>query len=389
MLALCREKTARGVREGRAEGGFATGGMGDVRGHHRIVGLFLFPQKMCGMCVFAVEKRRAFSLSLSLSLSLLYVASMTRVFRVRRCFFLTDDVSLFCRAEHHHQTTNRDERGFLIGEEEEEECEQRKKRNATTRRREGSAAAEEKDEEERSPIDLTRADEEDEPQPLAWRLLRKAVEKRCEERETEEEEEDGDKTRPLSSPPDYSTKSEEELAKELEKFGMKRLGSRKAMIDCLMNVWIEKMVERGDGAAYSQRLEEELLSLSQRDQNVGTDESGEVKRKKRKHKHSSDLVGRKTTAREENDFEDERAFHAKLTSFLKSSRAMYATILRMEPIDLDKVKKLCEDGLRVKCISKVKLVSYFESKGVAVRHNTMKKKNARRHFSPIVEEELH
>ena len=47
----------------------------------------------------------------------------------------------------------------------------------------------------------------------------------------------------------------------------------------------------------------------------------------------------------------------------------------MEPIDLDKVKKLCEDGLRVKCISKVKLVSYFESKGVAVRHNTMKKKN--------------
>ena len=262
------------------------------------------------------------------------------------------------------------------------------------RRREGSAAAEEKDEEERSPIDLTRADEEDEdeedePQPLAWRLLRKAVEKRCEERETEEEEEDGDKTRPLSSPPDYSTKSEEELAKELEKFGMKRLGSRKAMIDCLMNVWIEKMVERGDGAAYSQRLEEELLSLSQRDQNVGTDESGEVKRKKRKHKHSSDLVGRKTTAREENDFEDERAFHAKLTSFLKSSGAMYATILRMEPIDLDKVKKLCEDGLRVKCISKVKLVSYFESKGVAVRHNTMKKKNARRHFSPIVEEELH
>ena len=309
---------------------------------------------------------------------------------------MTDDVSLFCRAEHHHQTTNRDERGFLTGEEEEEECEQRKKRNATTRRREGSAAAEEKDEEERSPIDLTREDEEDEdedeedePQPLAWRLLRKAVEKRCEERETEEEEEDGDKTRPLSSPPDYSTKSEEELAKELEKFGMKRLGSRKAMIDCLMNVWIEKMVERGDGAAYSQRLEEELLSLSQRDQNVGTDESGEVKRKKRKHKHSSDLVGRKTTAREENDFEDERAFHAKLTSFLKSSRAMYATILRMEPIDLDKVKKLCEDGLRVKCISKVKLVSYFESKGVAVRHNTMKKKNARRHFSPIVEEELH
>ncbi len=246
---------------------------------------------------------------------------------------------------------------------------------------------------------MTRADEEeeeeeeeeeDEPQPLAWRLLRKAVEKRCETRETlEEEEEDGDKTRPLSSPPDYSTKSEEELAKELEKFGMKRLGSRKAMIDCLMNVWIEKMVERGDGAAYSQRLEEELLSLSQRDQNVGTDESGEVKRKKRKHKHSSDLVGGKTTAREENDCEDERAFHAKLTSFLKSSRAVYATILRMEPIDLDKVKKLCEDGLRVKCISKVKLVSYFESKGVAVRHNTMKKKNARRHFSPIVEEELH
>jgi hypothetical protein len=243
---------------------------------------------------------------------------------------------------------------------------------------------------------LTRADdddeeeEEDEPQPLAWRLLRKAVEKRCETRETlEEEEEDGDKTRPLSSPPDYSTKSEEELAKELEKFGMKRLGSRTAMIDCLMNIWIEKMVERGDGAAYSQRLEEELLSLSQRDQNVGTDESGEVKRKKRKHKHSSDLVGGKTTAREENDCEDERAFHAKLTSFLKSSRAVYATILRMEPIDLDKVKKLCEDGLRVKCISKVKLVSYFESKGVAVRHNTMKKKNARRHFSPIVEEELH
>ena len=233
-------------------------------------------------------------------------------------------------------------------------------------------------------------DEEDEPQPLAWRLLRKAVEKRCETRETlEEEEEDGDKTRPLSSPPDYSTKSEEELAKELEKFGMKRLGSRTAMIDCLMNIWIEKMVERGDGAAYSQRLEEELLSLSQRDQNVGTDESGEVKRKKRKHKHSSDLVGGKTTAREENDCEDERAFHAKLTSFLKSSRAVYATILRMEPIDLDKVKKLCEDGLRVKCISKVKLVSYFESKGVAVRHNTMKKKNARRHFSPIVEEELH
>ena len=245
---------------------------------------------------------------------------------------------------------------------------------------------------------MTRADddddeeeEEDEPQPLAWRLLRKAVEKRCEARETlEEEEEDGDKTRPLSSPPDYSTKSEEELAKELEKFGMKRLGSRTAMIDCLMNIWIEKMVERGDGAAYSQRLEEELLSLSQRDQNVGTDESGEVKRKKRKHKHSSDLVGGKTTAREENDCEDERAFHAKLTSFLKSSRAVYATILRMEPIDLDKVKKLCEDGLRVKCISKVKLVSYFESKGVAVRHNTMKKKkNARRHFSPIVEEELH
>ena len=45
-----------------------------------------------------------------------------------------------------------------------------------------------------------------------------------------------------------------------------------------MNIWIEKMVERGDGAAYSQRLEEELLSLSQRDQHVGTDASAEVKR---------------------------------------------------------------------------------------------------------------
>ena len=31
VLARRREKTARGVREGRAEGSFATGGMGDVR----------------------------------------------------------------------------------------------------------------------------------------------------------------------------------------------------------------------------------------------------------------------------------------------------------------------------------------------------------------------
>ena len=164
-----------------------------------------------------------------------------------------------------------------------------------------------------------------------------------------------------------------------------------------MNIWTEKMVERGDGAAYSQRLEEELLSLSQRDLNVSNNNPTSIAgltTKKRKKNGTSILRGARTS-REEEDEEvgdddddeeeeeeeeneavgiDERALHAKLTAFLKSSRDVYATILRMEPIDIDEVKKLCENGLRMKCISKVKLANYFDSKGVAVRHNAPKKK---------------
>ena len=295
---------------------------------------------------------------------------------------------------------------------------------------------EEETEEERkneySPIDLTQIDDdddnndidryiddtdEDEPQPLAWRLLKKAAEKRYDERgggerealreeeaydDKEEEEEQGEDdvqptpSHPLSSPPDYSSKTDQELAKELAKYGMKRLGSRTAMIDCLMNIWTEKMVERGDGAAYSQRLEEELLSLSQRDLNVSNNNPTSIAgltTKKRKKNGTSILRGARTSREEEgeeagDDEEeeeeeeeeneavgiDERVLHAKLTAFLKSSRDVYATILRMEPIDIDEVKKLCENGLRMKCISKVKLANYFESKGVAVRHNAPKKK---------------
>jgi hypothetical protein len=304
------------------------------------------------------------------------------------------------------------------GEEEEEETEERKN--------------------EYSPIDLTQIDDdddnnnninndnndidryiddtdEDEPQPLAWRLLKKAAEKRYDERggcerealreeeaydddKEEEEQQQGEDdvqptpSHPLSSPPDYSSKTDQELAKELAKYGMKRLGSRTAMIDCLMNIWTEKMVERGDGAAYSQRLEEELLSLSQRDLNVSNNNPTSIAglaTKKRK-KNATSILGGARTTREEEDEEDEeeeeeeeeneavgideRALHAKLTAFLKSSRDVYATILRMEPIDIDEVKKLCENGLRMKCISKVKLANYFESKGVAVRHNAPKKK---------------
>ena len=194
---------------------------------------------------------------------------------------------------------------------------------------------------------------------------------------------------PLSSPPDYSTKTDQELAKELAKFGMKRLGSRTAMIDCLMNIWTEKMVERGDGAAYSQRLEEELLSLSQRDQNACNNNNATnavvvgMATRKRKNATTSTLRGggerRPRTDEEEKEEEekekkedetDERALDAKLTAFLRSSRDVYASILRMEPLDLDEVKTLCQNGLRMKCISKVKLAKYFESKGVAVRHKS-------------------
>jgi hypothetical protein len=302
---------------------------------------------------------------------------------------------------------------------------------------------EEETEEERkneySPIDLTQIDDdddnndidryiddtdEDEPQPLAWRLLKKAAEKRYDERgggerealreeeayddkeEEEEEEEEGEDdvqptpSHPLSSPPDYSSKTDQELAKELAKYGMKRLGSRTAMIDCLMNIWTEKMVERGDGAAYSQRLEEELLSLSQRDLNVSNNNPTSIAgltTKKRKKNGTSILRGARTSREEEGEEAgdeeeeeeeeeeeneavgiDERVLHAKLTAFLKSSRDVYATILRMEPIDIDEVKKLCENGLRMKCISKVKLANYFESKGVAVRHNAPKKKKKKK-----------
>ena len=277
-----------------------------------------------------------------------------------------------------------------------------------------------------APIDLTREEEEkeeeeeEEPQPLAWRLLKRAAEKRCEEKQSQREEEDqqtleaeptpleessflrndfdddeeddddaqrergGGLGAPLSSPPDYSTKTDQELAKELAKFGMKRLGSRTAMIDCLMNIWTEKMVERGDGAAYSQRLEEELLSLSQRDQNACNNNNATnavgvgMATKKRKNATTSTLRGggerRPRTDEEEKekqeDETDERALDAKLTAFLRSSRDVYASILRMEPLDLDEVKTLCQNGLRMKCISKVKLAKYFESKGVAVRHKS-------------------
>ena len=310
-----------------------------------------------------------------------------------------------------------------------------------------------------APIDLTREEEEkeeeeeEEPQPLAWRLLKRAAEKRCEEKQSQreedqqtleaeptpleessflrndddDEEDDDDAQRerggglgggglgaPLSSPPDYSTKTDQELAKELAKFGMKRLGSRTAMIDCLMNIWTEKMVERGDGAAYSQRLEEELLSLSQRDQNACNNNNATnavvvgMATKKRKNATTSTLRGggeRRPRTEEEKEKEkekqedetDERALDAKLTAFLKSSRDVYASILRMEPLDLDEVKTLCQNGLRMKCISKVKLAKYFESKGVAVRHKSnhaaklrkRKKKNTlSSNISPI-REELH
>ena len=324
-----------------------------------------------------------------------------------------------------------------------------------------SSDEEDKEEVEKSlstsaPIDLTREEEEkeekeeeeeEEPQPLAWRLLKRAAEKRCEEKQLrrredqqtleaeptpleessflrnddDDEEDDDDAQRgrgggglgaPLSSPPDYSTKTDQELAKELAKFGMKRLGSRTAMIDCLMNIWTEKMVERGDGAAYSQRLEEELLSLSQRDQNACINNNATnavvvgMATKKRKNTTTSTLRGggeRTPRTEEEQEQEDalektdERALAAKLTAFLKSSRDVYATILRMEPLDLDEVKTLCQNGLRMKCISKVKLAKYFESKGVAVRHNShnaakvrkRKKKNTLSStISPIREEHL-
>ena len=308
-----------------------------------------------------------------------------------------------------------------------------------------------------APIDLTREEEEkeeeEEPQPLAWRLLKRAAEKRCEEKQSQREEEDqqtfeaepipleessflrndfdddeeddDDAQRergvglgaPLSSPPDYSTKTDQELAKELAKFGMKRLGSRTAMIDCLMNIWTEKMVERGDGAAYSQRLEEELLSLSQRDQNACNNNNTTnavgvgMATKKRKNATTSTLRGggeRKPRTDEEEkeeeeeqekeeDETDERALDAKLTAFLKSSRDVYASILRMEPLDLDEVKTLCQNGLRMKCISKVKLAKYFESKGVAVRHKSnhaaklrkRKKKNTLSSTISPIREELH
>ena len=311
-----------------------------------------------------------------------------------------------------------------------------------------------------APIDLTREEEEkeeeeEEPQPLAWRLLKRAAEKRCEEKQSqreeeqqqtleaeptpleessflrndfddEEEDDDDDAQRerggglgggglgaPLSSPPDYSTKTDQELAKELAKFGMKRLGSRTAMIDCLMNIWTEKMVERGDGAAYSQRLEEELLSLSQRDQNACNNNNATnavvvgMATKKRKNTTTSTLRGggERTPRTDEEEEEkekqedetDERALDAKLTAFLKSSRDVYATILRMEPLDLDEVKTLCQNGLRMKCISKVKLAKYLESKGVAVRHKShhaaiVRKRKKKNTFgstiSPIREELL-
>ena len=309
-----------------------------------------------------------------------------------------------------------------------------------------------------APIDLTREEEEkeeeeEEPQPLAWRLLKRAAEKRCEEKQSQreedqqtleaeptpleessflrndfdDEEDDDDAQRgrggkgggglgaPLSSPPDYSTKTDQELAKELAKFGMKRLGSRTAMIDCLMNIWTEKMVERGDGAAYSQRLEEELLSLSQRDQNACNNNNATnavvvgMATKKRKNATTSTLRGGgertpRTDEEEEEEEEekqedetDERALDAKLTAFLKSSRDVYASILRMEPLDLDEVKILCQNGLRMKCISKVKLAKYFESKGVAVRHKSnhaaklrkRKKKNTLSSTISPIREELH
>jgi len=334
-------------------------------------------------------------------------------------------------------SNRRDERGFLAlddreADEEEEERREWEKCIEEVVTEEEEEETEEERKNEYSPIDLTQIDDdddnndidtyiddtdEDEPQPLAWRLLKKAAEKRYDERgggerealreeeaydDKEEEEEQGEDdvqptpSHPLSSPPDYSSKTDQELAKELAKYGMKRLGSRTAMIDCLMNIWTEKMVERGDGAAYSQRLEEELLSLSQRDLNVSNNNPTSIAgltTKKRKKNGTSILRGARTSREEEgeeagDDEEeeeeeeeeneavgiDERVLHAKLTAFLKSSRDVYATILRMEPIDIDEVKKLCENGLRMKCISKVKLANYFESKGVAVRHNAPKKK---------------
>ena len=58
MLARRREKTARGVREGRAEGGPAMGGMGDVRGVHRFVSFRCSPK-----IDMSVEKRSLFFIS--------------------------------------------------------------------------------------------------------------------------------------------------------------------------------------------------------------------------------------------------------------------------------------------------------------------------------------
>jgi len=337
----------------------------------------------------------------------------------------------------------RDERGFLLlpggmvssDEEDKEEVEKSLSTSAPIDLTREEEEKEEKEEEE----------EEEEPQPLAWRLLKRAAEKRCEEKQLrrredqqtleaeptpleessflrnddDDEEDDDDAQRgrgggglgaPLSSPPDYSTKTDQELAKELAKFGMKRLGSRTAMIDCLMNIWTEKMVERGDGATYSQRLEEELLSLSQRDQNACINNNATnavvvgMATKKRKNTTTSTLRGggeRTPRTEEEQEQEDalektdERALAAKLTAFLKSSRDVYATILRMEPLDLDEVKTLCQNGLRMKCISKVKLAKYFESKGVAVRHNSHNAAKVRKRkntlsstISPIREEHL-
>jgi hypothetical protein len=181
-----------------------------------------------------------------------------------------------------------------------------------------------------------------------------------------------------------------------------------------MNIWTEKMVERGDGAAYSQRLEEELLSLSQRDQNACNNNNATnavvvgMATRKRKNATTSTLRGggertprtdeeEEEEEKEQEDETDERALDAKLTAFLRSSRDVYASILRMEPLDLDEVKTLCQNGLRMKCISKVKLAKYFESKGVAVRHKSnhaaklrkRKKKNTLSSTISPIREELH
>ena len=256
-------------------------------------------------------------------------------------------------------------------------------------------------------IDLTKEggtdedeDEDEVPEPLAWRLLKKVAERRNVERREEDDaslyndddgDDDGKEFDVHSSPPDYSSKTDQELAKEMQKHGMKRL-TRGAMIDALIGIWTEKIVERGDAGAYSQRLEEELVSLSQRNDNAST-QTMNNKSAKRKRKNTTITTQNLATAKDDNENDtqaDENcALHAKLARYIKSNRSLYAKILRMDPINIDSIKKQCERGLNVRVISKVKLVNFLESRGVPVMqvNANKKKKKTKSIVSPIPEEE--